>query len=253
MVEICALASGSNGNCYYIGNGEDAVLVDVGISRKQVLLRMAKLGLNPKKVKAIFISHEHADHMRGVKVLSKVLDVPVYMTKLTYEKCWNPNRPMNYAFFKPGVPVDIGSVTIHPFIKKHDAVEPCSFRVSVNGHEVGVFTDIGEPCENLVQNFKVCNAVFLESNYDENMLWNGAYPYHLKQRVASANGHLSNIQAQNLVKEFGHSHLKHIFLSHISQENNTPELAMSAFSELKTLFAIYLTSRYDASELITLK
>jgi phosphoribosyl 1,2-cyclic phosphodiesterase len=252
MVEICAIASGSNGNCYYIGNDKDAILVDVGISRKQVLLRMEAMGLDQQKVSAIFISHEHADHMRGVKVLSKVLDVPVYMTKKTYESSWNPNRPGKYAFFKPDHPVTIGSVTVYPFLKNHDAIEPCSFRIEINGKQIGVFTDIGEPCENLISNFNQCDAMFLETNYDEDMLWNGSYPYYLKQRVASSKGHLSNYQALNLLKKHAGANLNHVLLSHLSQENNTPELAVKTFSEVNVRYTIKLTSRLKASEVFTI-
>lgn len=252
MVEVCAIASGSNGNCYYIGNGTDAVLIDVGVSRKQVLLRMAHKGLDKSKVRAIFISHEHSDHMRGVKVLSKVLDVPVYMTRNTFDKAWNPNRPGNYSLFEPNAPVTIGSITVYPFLKKHDAVEPCSFRVEINGKHIGVFTDIGEPCENLIAHFKLCNAMFLESNYDEDMLLNGLYPYYLKQRVASSYGHLSNSQAVDLLLEHASGSLSDVFLSHLSQENNTPELAYKAFSHLKHKHNIHLTSRVDASCIVEL-
>lgn len=252
MVEICAIASGSNGNCYYIGNGTDAVLVDAGISRKQVLLRMDRMGLEKEKVRAIFISHEHADHMRGVKVLSKVLNVPVYMTKKTFDNCWNPNRPLNYAFFSPGEPVSIGSIKVYPFLKQHDAVEPCSFRVEVNDKQVGVFTDIGAPCKNLITHFKQCDAMFLETNYDEDMLWNGPYPYYLKKRVASENGHLSNAQARELLITHGAGNLKHVLLSHLSQENNTPDLAVNTFTELRDKFNVQLTSRYEASSVYTL-
>ncbi|MFB6318293.1 MBL fold metallo-hydrolase [Saccharicrinis sp. FJH54] len=252
MVEICAIASGSNGNCYYVGNGTDAVLVDVGISRKQVLLRMEAMGLDKHKVRAIFISHEHADHMRGVKVLSKVLDIPVYLTKKTYESSWNPNRPGKYAFFEPDQPVSIGSVTVHPFLKNHDAIEPCSFRIEINGKQVGVFTDIGEPCDNMISHFKQCDAMFLETNYDEEMLWNGPYPYYLKQRVASSNGHLSNFQALTLLQEHAGSNLNHVLLSHLSQENNTPELAVKTFEKVNARYNIQLTSRVEASKVFTL-
>lgn len=250
MVDICAIASGSNGNCYYVGNSEDAVLVDVGISRKQVLLRMVNRGLDPAKIRGIFISHEHADHMRGVKVLAKVLQVPVYMTRQTFENTWNPNRPGMYALFAPGEAVELNSLIIHPFLKNHDAAEPCSFRVETNERSVGVFTDIGTPCDNLVDHFKQCDAMFLESNYDEEMLQTGPYPWHLKKRVASDVGHLSNVQAVNLTKEHASEKLQTIFLSHLSGENNTPAIAEEAFASLKVKHKVVLTSRHDASEVL---
>lgn len=252
MIEICAIASGSNGNCYYVGNEQDAVLVDVGVSRKQVLLRMGERGLDPEKVRAIFISHEHADHMRGVKVLAKVLDVPVYMTSETFGNTWNPNRPGKYDLFEPDVPVQVNSIIVHPFLKNHDAAEPCSFRVEVEGKNVGVFTDIGTPCNKLIHHFKACDAMFLESNYDEKMLMGGPYPWPLKKRVSSDVGHLSNDQAMELTREHGTEKLKTILLSHLSGENNTPELAYEAFTKVEGKHEILLTSRKEASEVIKL-
>ena len=253
MIEFCAIASGSNGNCYYVGNNEDAILVDAGISRKQILLRMHEKELDPSKVRAIFISHEHSDHMRGVKILSKTLNVPVYFTKKTFEKSWNPNRPVHYKFFEPGEEIQINSLKVHSFLKLHDAAEPCSFRVELNGKSVGVFTDIGEPCDNLVSHFSVCDAAFLEANYDDDMLWNGDYPYYLKQRVASSNGHLSNHQSSKLFREFANFRLKHLFLSHLSKENNTPEKALIAFSGMHEHCSVLLTHREKPSDVIRIQ
>lgn len=250
MIELCAIASGSNGNCYYIGTENEAILVDVGVSRKQVLLRMEERGLDPAKVKGIFISHEHADHTRGVRVLSKVLKVPAYMTKGTFESMWNPNRPGLYGIFEPGVPLEFGDFIIHPFLKKHDAANPCSFTVEVKGKHIGVLTDLGEPCDNVRDHFGKYDAVFLESNYDEDMLQNGTYPYPLKQRVLSDVGHLSNVQAYELAKNYAGKDLQHLLLSHLSGENNTPELAYETFKPLKELYSVHLTSRYEASEVI---
>lgn len=252
MVEICAIASGSNGNCYYVGNGEDAVLVDVGISRRQVLDRMALKGLNALKIKAIFITHEHSDHFRGVRVLSKKLGVPVYMTSKTLEKSWHPDRPDRVTVFVPGEVVTIGSIKVHTFLKNHDAAEPCSFRMEHNGVNVGVFTDIGAACNNVTAQIGKCQALFLESNYDEEMLWAGPYPHYLKTRVAGDNGHLSNVQAFDLIEKFHNPELKVVFLSHLSQENNRPDVAAAAFKALEGRFEVKLTNRYAAGDIYRL-
>lgn len=252
MVELCAIASGSNGNCYYVGTENEAILIDVGISRKQVLLRMKERELDPSKITGIFISHEHADHTRGVRVLAKNLKVPVYMTKGTFDNTWNPNRPGQYGLFEPDQAFIFGEFVIHPFLKKHDAANPCSFRVETQGKNIGVLTDIGEPCANVRSHFNQCDAVFLESNYDDQMLQNGTYPYPLKQRVLSDVGHLSNDQAFELAQNNAGENLKHILLSHLSGENNTPELAYKTFKPLEQHYSLHMTSRIAPSEVINL-
>lgn len=252
MVQICALASGSNGNCYYIGNEQDAVLVDAGISRRQVIDRMKEMGLKPDRVRGIFISHEHSDHSRGVRVLAQKLNVPVYMTSITFKNSFPANQPEKYTSFLPSEVIELGSIKIHTFLKSHDAVQPCSFVVEVNDKFIGVLTDIGEPCSNVQQYVSKCHAMFLEANYDEKMLWEGVYPPHLKHRVASKRGHLSNIQAYQLVQDHAGEHLQVIYLSHLSEENNTPEIAKSAFQQMQHKCKVLLTNRYAPSGVYTL-
>lgn len=248
MITLCAIASGSNGNCYYIGNEKDAVLVDAGISARQTIARIRQRNLMPEKIKAILISHEHADHIRGARVMSKKLMVPVYMTSRTYMAMYAHHRPMAPRFFEPGPEISIGSFRIFPFLKSHDAAEPCSFRIEHNGVHIGVFTDIGAPCENVRNHLSQCHALFLETNYDERMLWEGSYPWPLKKRIGSDHGHLSNDQAFELLRDYSGQYLKMVFLSHLSAENNTREIALNRFEELRGKFEIRLTSRYEAGE-----
>ena len=251
-IEICALASGSNGNCYYVGNSREAILIDAGISTKQVLLRMKERRLDPRKVKALFITHEHSDHVCGARVLEKRLHIPVYMTARTYIATYKNQQPANPRFFTPGAAMPVGEFLVHSFLKNHDAAEPCSFRVEYAGRSVGVCTDIGEPCDQVMTHVKRCDALFLESNYDEEMLRTGSYPYYLKQRVGSAHGHLSNDQAARLLEEHAGEQLKCVFLSHLSKENNTPEKALVAMQPLTHRFEVLLTSRYQATEVYLL-
>lgn len=252
MIEICALASGSNGNCYYVGNENGAVLVDAGVSCKQVLSRMEERKLDPSKIKAIFISHEHVDHVRGTRVLSKKLNIPAFFTYGTWNKTHKSSKPPHYRYVHIDQPFELDDFTIHAFAKNHDANEPCSFRIEVNGINVGVMTDIGSVCDNVIRHFKQCDAVFLESNYDEKMLWDGPYPWYLKNRVASDHGHLSNIQALELATHHAGEKLKIIFLSHLSGENNTPELAYETFQPLHDVYEVIKTSRHEASVVKTL-
>jgi phosphoribosyl 1,2-cyclic phosphodiesterase len=226
--------------------------VDAGISRRQVLERMRESKLDASKVRAIFISHEHSDHLKGVRVLSKHLNAPVFMTLSTFEKSRGANRPAKILNFDPGDVVDVGEFKVHTFLKQHDAVQPCSFRIEYGGLNVGVLTDIGEPCDNVIEHFSACEAVFLESNYDEDMLWNGPYPWHLKNRVASAYGHLSNRQAFELLESYGGVSLEAVFLSHISADNNRPEIALRTFESLKSKYNVMLTNRYAAADVFKL-
>ncbi len=248
MLEICAIASGSNGNCYYIGNEKDAILIDAGISAKQIILRMKERNLNPAKVKAVFVTHEHSDHMRGVRGVSKKLQVPIYLTAKTHSGAYKNLRPDYPKYFKPGEAIEIGEFTIHSFLKNHDASEPCSFRVQYKEKNIGVFTDIGEACDNVTLHLKKCDGLFLESNYDEKMLWEGRYPYFLKKRVASEVGHLSNDQAFELLDKHTNKNLQCVFLSHISKENNTPEIALERMDSLTSRFEVKVATRFEATK-----
>ena len=200
----------------------------------------------------VLITHEHGDHSRGVRVLSKKLDIPVYMTYGTFTASFHNWKPISYIPIENNVPVDLGSFTIFPILKNHDAAEPTSFRIEHSGFNVGVFTDIGSPCDNVKNHLKQCHALFLETNYDHQLLKDGNYPYYLKVRIDSEVGHLSNIQAFELLRDNAHPDLKCVFLSHLSAENNRPELAYSEFKSFEDKFLVKLTDRFAASELYTL-
>lgn len=250
MITLCAIASGSNGNCYYIGNGQEAILIDAGISARQIMVRMHQQQLDPRQLKAIFISHEHTDHTSGARVLGKRLQVPVYLTSRTFLALYARFRPISPRWFVPGEEIAVGTFTIYPFLKQHDAAEPCSFRIACKGFQIGVFTDLGMPCERVRHHLGQCHAVFLETNYDEKMLWEGRYPWPLKRRIASENGHLSNDQAFELLKDHSGSQLQTVFLSHLSAENNTREKALERFVTLRETMDIRLTSRYAPGEVV---
>ncbi|RYF96169.1 MAG: MBL fold metallo-hydrolase, partial [Chitinophagaceae bacterium] len=195
---ITSLNSGSNGNCYYVGNNNEAVLVDVGLSCKEVELRMNRLALSMEKVKAIFISHEHTDHISGLSTLLKKYKLPVYITQQTLRNGRIRFDASLINYFSPYQVINIGGLKVNAFPKFHDACDPHSFMISDGKINIGVFTDIGRVCDHLIAHFAKCHAVFLESNYDEVMLSNGKYPYFLKTRITSGNGHLSNNQALDL-------------------------------------------------------
>jgi phosphoribosyl 1,2-cyclic phosphodiesterase len=228
-LQITSLNSGSNGNCYYIGNATEAVLVDAGISCRETERRMKRLGLKMDIVKAIFISHEHSDHIRGLEVLSKKYSLPVYITTRTMQNGGLSLNELYVRVFDESAPIAVGGFTIHAFSKAHDAIEPHSFMITHEGIRIGVFTDIGVPCHNLIRHFQQCHAAFLEANYDEQLLEQGRYPYFLKKRIRGGKGHLSNAQALAVFKAHKPSYMTHLLLSHLSRDNNRPELALELF------------------------
>lgn len=245
---VTSLNSGSNGNCYYVGNDKEAILVDAGISCREIEKRMANLGLTMQKVKAIFISHEHIDHIRGVVVLARKHQLPVYITPSTLRNSPLVLEKELVRTFKAQEIIIVGELAITPFVKIHDAVEPFSFMVEGNGIKIGVITDIGEACEQVVHYFKQCNAAFLEANYDEDMLQNGRYPYYLKKRISGGKGHLSNKQALELFLEHKPTFMSHLFLSHLSKDNNCPDLVHELFSKHAKETNIIIASRYKETD-----
>jgi phosphoribosyl 1,2-cyclic phosphodiesterase len=250
---LASLNSGSNGNSYYISNGTDAVLIDAGISCRETERRMIRMNLPIKNVKAIFITHEHTDHTRGAEVLSRKYQIPVYITTATYS-----NSRMNLAShlmipFATGVPVQVGGLVVNSFPKWHDAAEPHSFIVSANGTTAGVFTDIGTACDHLMHHMRLCHAVFLEANYDDEMLENGRYPLYLKRRIRGAEGHLSNNQALDLFNTHRHPELELLVLSHLSAENNRPQLVHDLFSRHANGTKIVVASRHEETEVFRVR
>ncbi|MES2761211.1 MAG: MBL fold metallo-hydrolase [Bacteroidota bacterium] len=245
---ITSLNSGSNGNCYYVGNSQEAILVDVGISCKEVEKRMGRLNLSIPKVKAIFISHEHSDHIKGLQTLSKKYNIPVYITQATLNNSHLVLENTLIRSFKAYEKIVIGNLIINPFPKRHDASDPYSFIVEGDGVKIGVLTDIGSSCEHVVDNFKQCHAAFLEANYDEHLLEKGHYPYYLKNRIRSDKGHLSNRQALDLFVNHKHESMSHVILSHLSKDNNCPMLVKDLFTQHAKNTQVIVASRLQETE-----
>lgn len=253
QLSVTAINSGSNGNCYYIGNREEAILVDAGISCRETEKRMKRLGLSMEKVKAIFVSHEHSDHIRGIAGICKKWQLPVYITPYTLANAKLSTTYPNYLPFQAYEPIQIGGLRVTAFPKFHDASDPHSFVVSSEEVNIGVFTDIGAPCEHIIRHFEMCHAIFLEANYDEDMLASGRYPYFLKQRISGGKGHLSNQQALQLFLSCRAPFLSHVFLSHLSKDNNCPELAQSLFQSFAGETEIVVASRFEETPLYTIR
>lgn len=244
-LQITSLNSGSNGNCYYVGNDKESILIDAGICCREIEVRMKRLQLSIEKLKGIFVSHEHADHIKGVKVLSRKHQVPVYITGGTLRNGSIRLEKHLLRSFQSDKPVIIGDLTVTAFPKFHDACDPCSFVVSSKGVRVGVFTDIGKPCDHVIYHFRKCHAAFLESNYDDQMLKNGSYPYYLKERISGGMGHLSNTQALELFKSHRPAFMSHLFLSHLSENNNCPKLVTELFKSHVGHVKLIVASRFE--------
>lgn len=241
---IASINSGSNGNCYYVGNHQEAVLIDAGISCRETERRMLRIGLSMQKVKALFVSHEHSDHIRGVYSIASKYHLPVYITEATHRHSGLRLDASLRRPFTAHEPVQVGELVVTAFPKHHDAADPHSFIIQGNNINVGVMTDIGILCENVAAYFKLCHAVFLETNYDEDMLEKGRYPYHLKKRIKGGKGHLSNKQALQLFTQYRPAQLSHLLLSHISKENNHPDLAHQLFTPYAGDTQVVVASRY---------
>lgn len=249
MVRYCALASGSNGNSYYVAKGNTAILIDAGINNKHLHLRMASLGINPASISAIFITHEHTDHICGLAVFAKRYQIPVYITQGTYEsfRFQLPDYLLN--FIKSNSVINLDDLTVYGIPKYHDAKEPCSFFVSDGKINISVLTDLGRVCDNVKKAIRISDVLFLESNYDEDMLLGGRYPYHLKNRIRGGWGHLSNAHSLEAFLENKTNRLKHLILGHLSGENNTVELVEKLFEPHCCEVKLSVAKRTEATAL----
>lgn len=256
MVKVCSLASGSNGNAFYIKTGDTAFLVDAGISRKQLFQRLTQIDSHISEIQGIFITHEHTDHTRGLEVLLRKHPTPVYVSEQTYNEIPLDINRDYLNFIRTNDTINISGTEIQSLSKSHDAVDPSLFCFHYKGIKISVITDAGYGCDNIARAIKDADVLFLETNYDEEMLRSGFYPPYLKRRIESNHGHLSNSDAANLVVQHASPNLKYFFLSHLSENNNTPKLALETVQSilkqredlpgLKTV----LTSRYDVSPVI---
>jgi phosphoribosyl 1,2-cyclic phosphodiesterase len=214
---------------------------------------MARLGLSLAKVRAILISHEHSDHITGMQVLSRKHRIPVYITPSTHLNSMRLIDPHLLRPFSTEEELHFGNLTVKAFSKHHDAADPHSFTITGSGITVGVFTDIGMVCEQLINHFSQCHAAFLEANYDETMLEEGRYPYFLKKRIRGGKGHLSNMQALELFNNYRAPFLELLLLSHLSHHNNHPQIVKDLFTPHANGTHVTIASRYGESEVFSVQ
>lgn len=231
---VAVLASGSAGNCTYVGDGHGGVLIDCGVSTRQILGRLAALGLEDAPIDAVLVTHEHSDHVGAARILCDRLHkrtgrhVPFYMTGGTAENIKEVCVPASVERVGCTEEVRVKHFLCEPLPIPHDTLDPVAWRVNMGGTWVGVFTDMGRPTHLVAQKLRECTVAVLEFNHDTEMLLDGPYPWHLKQRIRSSHGHLSNEQAARLLFDGIGPELRHVVLAHLSEKNNAPAKALAA-------------------------
>lgn len=229
ILRAIALASGSKGNSIFIESGGTRLLVDAGVSCKQICLRLESVDINPDSIDAILVTHEHSDHISGIPVFTRKFRANTYASKLTAEceTSWGTlaSQVKTINHISAGELFSIGNIKVHPFSISHDAVDPLGFRFEAGGAAIAVCSDLGIVTRLVCDRLSGCQAVFCESNHDLQMLKEGSYPIYVKRRVAGKFGHLSNLDCRKLIENIYHPDLKNIVLSHLSQQNNTTRLA----------------------------
>ncbi|MBR5855839.1 MAG: MBL fold metallo-hydrolase [Bacteroidales bacterium] len=235
MVKFFSLSSGSNGNCYYIGNEETGLLIDAGIGPRTIKKRLQEQGISMDNIDFLLVTHDHIDHIKGLGMVAQKYYKPVYATEKLHASL--DNHPCTRCRLSgcvrktlPGMPSSYKGVTFTPFVVPHDATETVGYHIDFYGKKFTFITDVGAVTDDVIKYCKMSQIVIFESNYDLDMLLAGSYTPELKVRIVQGQGHLSNEQAASAVKRFWHKNLTHLFLCHLSENNNTPALAHNAIS-----------------------
>jgi phosphoribosyl 1,2-cyclic phosphodiesterase len=235
-LRFLSIGSGSSGNCYYIGTGEYGFLIDAGVGIRSVKRGLKEHNISLDQIWGIFITHDHTDHICSVGVLGEKYHIPVYATKEVHEGINRNYRVTEKLYscrkyFKKGEHLTIRDFVIQSFPVSHDASDNMGYSITYKGKTFVIATDLGYIGKEVADHIAKANYLVIEANYDETMLKNGPYPYPLKQRVRSYTGHLSNEHTARFLADNWHDKLTHIFLCHLSQENNTPEIAFNTVND----------------------
>ncbi len=227
-MRFSVLGSGSGGNATLLECQQTRLLIDAGLSAKQILLRLDQLNIKPESLDGIVLTHEHGDHARGVDVLLRNRNIPVYANALTKEAMsWSMKSTVSWRVFETGQPFRVGDVEVFSFPIPHDAADPVAFVIEGSGARFGVLTDVGYVTQGMIQNLQNLDAFFVEANYDEKLLEEDTKrPWATKQRIASKHGHLSNTQASELIAQVASERLSEIMLVHLSSDCNCPQKAI---------------------------
>jgi len=261
-MRVCLLASGSSGNCAYVAAGRTQILIDAGITLSRIRRELVEMGVDPKGINGLLISHEHGDHCREAGRVALGLSCPLYVSERTLPHVrWALSQHETVETFRVGEAFEIGELSIQPFRVFHDTVDPCGFLIEGPSHsdekgrvQAAIATDLGIVSPHFMELFRGCEALVIEANHDLGMLIDGDYPWDLKQRIRSPIGHLSNEAAAELIARLARQgSLKKVLLAHLSQNNNRPDLALGTVaSRLDGLSEceVYLTYQERRSEII---
>jgi phosphoribosyl 1,2-cyclic phosphodiesterase len=262
-LNFCSLSSGSSGNCYYIGNEFHGILIDAGISASSIRKFLKNMDISMQSVMGVLITHNHIDHIRGLEIITRKNSLPAFSTNKIWESILTPQINISRDCIRV-IPLQqkfhLAGFDIEAFPVCHDAPETIGFHICSGGKKITIVTDLGHICETAALYIKEANLLVIESNYDEQMLVNGGYPYYLKARIKSDHGHLGNHQTSGFLADIMNEKLSHICLAHLSKNNNTPEKALQTLQQtfsarginLPGQLRISILNRNIPNEMITL-
>jgi phosphoribosyl 1,2-cyclic phosphodiesterase len=233
MIGFCPLASGSKGNCIYLGTQQTKILIDAGLSAKAIISKLQQINVDIADIDAILISHEHTDHIQGLKVLAYRMGIPVLANTETAKGIveYFNERP-KFKIFTTGDSFEFGDLQIHPFTIQHDTLDPVGFTIQTQGLKLGFCTDLGYVTSLVANRLSDCHYLYIEANHQPSMVHASARPMVYKQRVLSRTGHLSNEACGELLAQIYHPDLKHVHLAHLSSECNSPEVAIQVIQDI---------------------
>ena len=233
MKGFCPLASGSSGNVIYLGTEKTKVLFDVGISFKNLKERLEEIKVDVEEIDAVMVTHEHIDHIRGLEMIAKKLDIPIFCNSDTAKAiCQSIDIRPKFKIFSTGESFTFGDLEVQPFSIQHDTLDPVAFTVKADGKKFAICTDLGFATKLVEMHLKECDYIYLEANHEEDMVHASSRPMVYKQRVLSRQGHLSNKAAGELLANVHHEGLKHVYLAHLSLECNSPAMALKTVTEI---------------------
>lgn len=241
-LRVCILGSGSKGNCTYLESPEARILIDAGLSAREIERRLRQIERSPESLDGVLISHEHTDHIQGVGALARRYKLSVYTNPGTWHRAQHVVGVVDdRREFCTGTPFLLKDLVIDPFSLPHDADDPVAFRISWRRRTMAIVTDLGYPSQLVRERMKGCHLLVLEANHDSAMLKAGPYPWPLKQRIGGKSGHLSNLQSSELLRDVLHDELEHVVLAHLSEINNLPDLARLTAQEVLGFRSIHLS------------